>query len=84
MSGKKVEELAELDACISKEGFLSSTLHRAKRWLMSHSRHLNFPTILLLASVRLFLADIYLLVYMFDVAVLAAPCTSSLTVKAVS
>ncbi|XP_044965260.1 vacuole membrane protein KMS2-like [Hordeum vulgare subsp. vulgare] len=51
MSGQKVEELAELDASISKEGFLSSTLHRAKRWLMSHSQYLNFPTILLLASV---------------------------------
>ncbi|KAM3365248.1 hypothetical protein ACQJBY_015168 [Aegilops geniculata] len=51
MSGQKVEELAELDASISKEGFLSSTLRRAKRWLMSHSQYLNFPTILLLASV---------------------------------
>lgn len=51
MSGQKVEELAELDASISKEGFISSTLYRAKRWLMSHSQHLNFPTILLLASV---------------------------------
>ncbi|KAM0898670.1 hypothetical protein ACQ4PT_021825 [Festuca glaucescens] len=51
MSGQKVEELAELDASVSKEGFLSSTLYRAKRWLMSHSQHLNFPTILLLASV---------------------------------
>ncbi|KQK15633.1 hypothetical protein BRADI_1g24090v3 [Brachypodium distachyon] len=51
MSGHKVEELAELDASISKEGFLSSALYRAKRWLMSHSQHLNFPTILLLASV---------------------------------
>ncbi|KAF7015194.1 unnamed protein product [Triticum aestivum] len=51
MSGQKVEELAELDASISKEGFLSSILRRAKRWLMSHSQYLNFPTILLLASV---------------------------------
>ncbi|XP_015695379.1 vacuole membrane protein KMS1-like [Oryza brachyantha] len=51
MSGRKLDELGELDASITGEGFLSSTLHRAKRWLMSHSEHLNFPTILLLASV---------------------------------
>ncbi|KAB8106007.1 hypothetical protein EE612_040182 [Oryza sativa] len=51
MSGRKLDELEELDASVSGEGFLSSTLHRAKRWLMSHSQYLNFPTILLLASV---------------------------------
>uniref|UniRef100_A0A0A9HKT5 VTT domain-containing protein n=1 Tax=Arundo donax TaxID=35708 RepID=A0A0A9HKT5_ARUDO len=50
MSGRKIDEIKELDASIS-EGFLSSTLHQAKRWLMSHSQHLNFTTILLLASV---------------------------------
>ncbi|XP_062187254.1 vacuole membrane protein KMS1-like [Phragmites australis] len=50
MSGRKIDELEELDASIS-EGFLSSTLHQAKSWLMSHSQHLNFTTILLLASV---------------------------------
>ncbi|KAL6856026.1 hypothetical protein ACP4OV_018828 [Aristida adscensionis] len=50
MSGQKIDELQELDASIS-EGFLPSTLHRAKRWLMSHSQYLNFTTILLLASV---------------------------------
>ncbi|EAZ04406.1 hypothetical protein OsI_26550 [Oryza sativa Indica Group] len=51
MSGRKLDELEELDASVSGEGFLSSTLHWAKRWLMSHSQYLNFPTILLLASV---------------------------------
>jgi hypothetical protein len=60
MSGRKLDELEELDASVSGEGFLSSTLHRAKRWLMSHSQYLNFPTILLLASVSSFLVYIYL------------------------
>ncbi|TVU38341.1 hypothetical protein EJB05_11710 [Eragrostis curvula] len=50
MSGHKIDELEELDASTS-EGFLSSTLHQAKRWLMSHSQNLNFTIILLLASV---------------------------------
>ncbi|KAL6657753.1 hypothetical protein ACP70R_005533 [Stipagrostis hirtigluma subsp. patula] len=50
MSGHKIDELEELDTSMS-EGFLSSTLHQAKCWLMSHSQHLNFTMILLLASV---------------------------------
>ncbi|KAG8080037.1 hypothetical protein GUJ93_ZPchr0007g5695 [Zizania palustris] len=60
MSGHKLDELEELDASNSGEGFVASTVHRAKRWLMSHSQHLNFSTILLLASVSIFHVDIYL------------------------
>ncbi|CAD6217538.1 unnamed protein product [Miscanthus lutarioriparius] len=50
MSGRVIDGLEDLDASIS-EGFLSSTLRQAKRWLMSHSQHLSFTLILLLASV---------------------------------
>lgn len=50
MSGRIIDELEDLDASIS-EGFLSSALRQAKRWLMSHSQYLSFTLILLLASV---------------------------------
>ncbi|XP_066395068.1 vacuole membrane protein KMS1-like [Miscanthus floridulus] len=50
MSGRVIDGLEDLDASIS-EGFLSSTLCQAKRWLMSQSQHLSFTLILLLASV---------------------------------
>lgn len=50
MSGRVIDELEDLDASIS-EGFLSSTLRQAKQWLMSHSQHLSFTLIFLLASV---------------------------------
>lgn len=52
LSGGKLEAMEELDAASSKEdGFISSSLKQIKRWLVSHSQHLNFFTILVLASV---------------------------------
>ncbi|URD73457.1 SNARE associated Golgi protein [Musa troglodytarum] len=52
MSGNKVGAVEELDAASSKEdGFLSFYLKKTKRWFLSHSQHLNFFTILVLASV---------------------------------
>jgi vacuole membrane protein 1 len=54
MSGRIIDELEDLDASIS-EGFLSSALRQAKRWLMSHSQYLSFTLILLLASVSFIL-----------------------------
>ncbi|CAN6199502.1 unnamed protein product [Urochloa humidicola] len=47
MSGRTIDELEDFNAPVS-EGFASLTLHRAKRWVMSH---LSFTVILLLASV---------------------------------
>uniref|UniRef100_A0A0D9V6G6 Vacuole membrane protein KMS1 n=1 Tax=Leersia perrieri TaxID=77586 RepID=A0A0D9V6G6_9ORYZ len=52
LSGSEPEAVKELDAAASNEhGPLASTLNRTKRWLLSHSQHLNFITILILASV---------------------------------
>lgn len=52
LSGNKVGAVEELDAASSKQdGFLSFYLKKIKRWLLSHSQHLNFFTILVLASV---------------------------------
>uniref|UniRef100_A0A0D3EUR2 Vacuole membrane protein KMS1-like n=1 Tax=Oryza barthii TaxID=65489 RepID=A0A0D3EUR2_9ORYZ len=52
LSGSEPEAVKELDAAASDEhGPIASTLNRTKRWLLSHSQHLNFITILILASV---------------------------------
>ncbi|WVZ53831.1 hypothetical protein U9M48_004721 [Paspalum notatum var. saurae] len=52
LSGSESKAVKELDAATSKgEGPVSSTLNRTKRWLLSHSQHLNFFSILILASV---------------------------------
>ncbi|KAL5228081.1 hypothetical protein ABZP36_016346 [Zizania latifolia] len=52
LSGSEPEAVKELDATASNEhGPIASTLNRTKRWLLSHSQHLNFLTILILASV---------------------------------
>jgi len=52
LSGSKSKAVKELDAATSKEdGPVASTLNRTKRWLLSHSQHLNFFSILILASV---------------------------------
>jgi vacuole membrane protein 1 len=53
LSGSKIEAMEEFDVSTSKEGGsgLSAKLDQAKRWLFSHSQHLNFFTILTLASV---------------------------------
>ncbi|XP_072989239.1 vacuole membrane protein KMS1-like [Typha latifolia] len=48
LSGNRLEAMEELNAASSEEdGFIS----RMKRWLLSHSQHINFFTILVLASV---------------------------------
>jgi len=47
MSGRTKGELQDFNAPVT-EGFLSLTLHRAKRWILSH---FSFSIILLLASV---------------------------------
>ncbi|XP_062207067.1 vacuole membrane protein KMS1-like isoform X2 [Phragmites australis] len=51
LSGSESKAVKELDAATSKDGPVASTLNRTKRWLLSHSQHLNFFTILILASV---------------------------------
>ncbi|KAF3332993.1 vacuole membrane protein KMS1-like isoform X1 [Carex littledalei] len=52
LSGSKIEAMEEFDVSSSKEGSgLSAKLDQAKRWLFSHAQHLNFFTILILASV---------------------------------
>uniref|UniRef100_A0A8N4F1G4 Vacuole membrane protein KMS1-like n=2 Tax=Elaeis guineensis var. tenera TaxID=51953 RepID=A0A8N4F1G4_ELAGV len=52
LSGSKVDAMDELDAASSKEdGFISASLKQIERWLLSHVQHLNFFTILVLASV---------------------------------
>ncbi|WCJ23729.1 Vacuole membrane protein KMS1 [Euphorbia peplus] len=52
LSGSTMEEVEELNASSSEEtGTIATYLNRIKRWLLSHSQHLNFFTILLLASV---------------------------------
>ncbi|ONK75348.1 uncharacterized protein A4U43_C03F15900 [Asparagus officinalis] len=44
--------MEEFDATSSKEdGFICASLKQIKRWFLTHSQHLNFFTILLLASV---------------------------------
>ncbi|KAG8078139.1 hypothetical protein GUJ93_ZPchr0007g4148 [Zizania palustris] len=52
LSGSEPEAVKELDtAALNEHGPIASTLNRTKRWLLSHSQHLNFLTILILASV---------------------------------
>ncbi|WOL16919.1 hypothetical protein Cni_G25707 [Canna indica] len=52
LSGNKVDAMAELNSDSSNDdGFFSSYLKKMKYWLLSHFEHLNFTTILLLASV---------------------------------
>ncbi|XP_023000445.1 vacuole membrane protein KMS1-like [Cucurbita maxima] len=52
LSGSRSEAMEELDAS-SREtnGLISTYLNRIKRWFLSHAQHLNFLTILLLASI---------------------------------
>ncbi|KAL4642504.1 hypothetical protein ACB092_02G023600 [Castanea dentata] len=54
-SGKQLDaasESSKLDAPSSEEkGFIATRLNQIKHWLLSHSQHLNFFTILVLASV---------------------------------
>ncbi len=49
-----MEAMKELDASSTEEkGAIATRLNQIKRWLISHSQHLNFFTILVLASVSL-------------------------------
>lgn len=52
LSGSRLEAMEELDAASSEaDGFLSAFVKKMKRWFLTHSQHLNFFTILVLASV---------------------------------
>ncbi|KAF6162786.1 hypothetical protein GIB67_029055 [Kingdonia uniflora] len=50
-SGSKFEAMEELDASSEEDGVVAKKLTQMKRWFLSHSQHLNFFTILVLASV---------------------------------
>ncbi|KAH1096296.1 hypothetical protein J1N35_013217 [Gossypium stocksii] len=52
VSGRKIEAMEELDHSSSEDnGFIATHLKQIEHWLLSHSQHMNFFTILLLASV---------------------------------
>ncbi|XP_039143721.1 vacuole membrane protein KMS1-like [Dioscorea cayenensis subsp. rotundata] len=51
LSGNKLDAMEELDTSSKDDGFVSAFLKRLKRWFLNHSQHLNFFTILVLASV---------------------------------
>lgn len=54
ISGSTVDEIEELDGSSSEDsGFMATYLNRIKRWLLTHSQHLNFFTVLVLASVSI-------------------------------
>ncbi|XP_065044479.1 vacuole membrane protein KMS1-like isoform X1 [Musa acuminata AAA Group] len=50
LSGSNLE-MEEISPASSTDGFVSSSLKQIKIWLLTHSQHLNFLTILVLASV---------------------------------
>ncbi|KAK0608776.1 hypothetical protein LWI29_035887 [Acer saccharum] len=51
LSGSKVDTMDELDDSSTENGVIATNLNKIKRWLLTHSQHLNFFTILVLASV---------------------------------
>ncbi|CAN6453681.1 unnamed protein product [Victoria cruziana] len=52
ISGSRLEDMEEWDPSSRQSGgLLSGLVRKTKRWLLSHSQHLNFLTILGLASV---------------------------------
>lgn len=54
ISGSTVDEIEELDGSSSEDsGFMATYLNWIKRWLLTHSQHLNFFTVLVLASVSI-------------------------------
>lgn len=54
VSGSPMKGIEEFDDSSSEDnGIIATHLSGIKRWLLSHSQHLNFFTILLLASVSL-------------------------------
>ena len=62
MSGSKLDAMEELDASSDGDsGIVATNLKAIKHWLLNHSQHLNFFTILVLASVSAM--PIYMLYY---------------------
>lgn len=54
ISGSTVDGMEELDGSSTEDsGFMATHLNRVKRWLLTHSQHLNFFTVLVLASVSM-------------------------------
>ncbi|XP_031272109.1 vacuole membrane protein KMS1 [Pistacia vera] len=52
ISGSRLDAMDELDdSPTENEGFFAAQLRKVKRWFFTHSQHLNFFTILVLASV---------------------------------
>ncbi|XP_030536065.1 vacuole membrane protein KMS1-like isoform X2 [Rhodamnia argentea] len=52
LSGSRIDAMEELGGSNSEDaGFIARYLGQIKRWFLSHSQHLNFLTILVLASV---------------------------------
>ncbi|TXG72008.1 hypothetical protein EZV62_000587 [Acer yangbiense] len=51
LSGSKVDTMDELEDSSTENGVIATNLNKIKRWLLTHSQHLNFFTILVLASV---------------------------------
>ncbi|CAN1807731.1 hypothetical protein LINPERHAP1_LOCUS25142, partial [Linum perenne] len=52
LSGSNIDSMEELEVVSSEgDGVIATRLKTIKRWLMSHAQHLNFFTILALASV---------------------------------
>ncbi|KAJ0093191.1 hypothetical protein Patl1_25393 [Pistacia atlantica] len=52
ISGSRLDAMDELDDTPTEnEGFFAAQLRKVKRWFFTHSQHLNFFTILVLASV---------------------------------
>ncbi|KAJ1423793.1 SNARE associated Golgi protein [Sesbania bispinosa] len=49
LSGSKLDAMEELDT--ENKGIMASNLNQIKRWFLSHTQHLNFFTIMALASV---------------------------------
>ena len=61
------ESGGKLEAPSTEEnGFISTRLNQIKHWLLSHSQHLNFFTILVLASVSLDLLWLYYWIFFFN------------------
>lgn len=61
ISGNKLEAVKELDSSPAEaSGIVANHLHQIKLWLLSHSQYLNFISILVLASVSIFLLKVLL------------------------
>ncbi|EXC17574.1 hypothetical protein L484_012366 [Morus notabilis] len=52
ISGNRVDAMEDLDDSSNEDnGFWATHMRNIRRWLLSHSQHLNFITILILASI---------------------------------